>query len=68
MELAIGLGQRGSTRREVVEHECPFIHLGQKPGSDESLRNHSGDDQNSARDQYPPPVMQHPLERLLVAN
>ena len=68
MKLAIGLGQRGSTGREVVEHECPFIHFGQKPGSDESLRNHSGDDQNSAGDQHPPPVMQHPLERLLVAN
>ena len=57
VQLAIRLGERRSTGREVVEHERPLVHLRQKARSDESMCEIASNDQHDCDDDHPTRVM-----------
>ncbi len=65
--LPIGLVQGGATRREVVEHEGPFVHLGEKAGLDEPPQSDTDDDECHRRDHDPARMPQHRSQSPLIA-
>ena len=57
----IGFSERRPPGSEVIEYECTFVHLRQEPGSDESLGDDAGEDQNRSRDEHASPMVEDAL-------